>query len=131
MKKSNILILTLSILLVVFLSSFIGLSIGKEYANEHYSVNYREETDSRLGVILKIHYWGCGENDCKYCNGKSISESLPYQNEYAEQFVYYRTISGFCTAALVCMIVTACGLALALVIKYWPAIKRISEERQD
>ena len=128
MKKSSIFILVLSVLVVMFLSAFVGLSISREYAENHYQVTY-EKVEHKFVVTVELDYWGCGENDCKYCNGKQVQGSVPYQHEYSEKFVYYRTISGFRIASLVCMIVSAVGITSTLLIKYREPIKRLFKKK--
>lgn len=122
MKKSSIFILVLSILVVMFLSAFVGLSISREYAENHYQVN--NEVSTTINLINFLDF-GCGENDCKYCNGRKVSGGYTYQHEYAEKFVYYRTVSTFRIVSLVCMIVSAVGLTSTLLIKYREPIKRV------
>ncbi len=122
MKKSNIFILTLSLLLVVFLSTFVGLTIGKEYAENHYQTN--TATDEVSSTLWFIDF-GCGENDCKYCNGKVVHGGHTYKHEYAEEFVYYRTLDAFWIVSLVGMCVSAFGLGTTLIIKYKEPIKKV------
>ena len=121
MKKSGVFILVLSILVVMFLSSFVRLSISREYAENHYQVNHEE---NKITSSIKFYDFGCGENDCKYCNGRKVSGGFTYQHEYAEQFVYYRTVSTFRIISLVCMIVSAVGLGTMLIIKYKEPLKK-------
>ena len=86
MKKSSIFILVLSILVVMFLSSFVGLSVGCDYAKNHYTTNRRITSFS---MEYAEYEYGCGEADCKYCNGtKATGESLK-KSDYKEVFVYY------------------------------------------
>lgn len=126
MKKSSIFIIIFSALLAIFLSCFIGFSIGKDYAANHYEVN-RGEKD--YGIIT--HYeFGCGENDCKYCNGRKVSDSSPYWSEsLAEQFVYYRTLNTFKVVSLVTTITAATCLTVTIGIKYKESIKRIFRKK--
>lgn len=129
MKKSSIFILVLSVLVVMFLSAFVGLSISKDYSHNHYQVSGERGEYKHFGITIETHYWGCGEDDCKYCNGKRVSGSVPYQHEYAEKFVYYRTVSTFRIVSLVCMIVSAVGLTSTLLIKYREPIKRLFKKK--
>lgn len=126
MKKSNIFILVLSILVVMLLSLFVGLSISREYAENHYQVN--NEVSTTISHINFLDF-GCGKNDCKYCNGRKVSGGYTYQHEYAEKFVYYRTVSTFRIVSLVCMIISAVGLTATLLIKYREPIKRVFKKK--
>lgn len=125
MKKSNISILVLSVLLTLFVSLFTGFSISKNYAENHYEVSYERISSEILNVTVYSHYYGCGENDCKYCNGKKVNANESngkYQPEYAEQFVYYETINTFRIISLVGMILSFVGLCVTLVLKYKDAL---------
>ena len=122
MKKSNILILVLSVLMVAFLSSFIGLSISRDYANNHYEVNHEKV---KYTLSVELDYYGCGENDCKYCNGKKVMGSLPYSQEDSSQFVYYKTVNTFRTIFLICLIVSAAGLITTVIVKYREPLRKV------
>lgn len=126
MKKSSIFILVLSVLVVMFLSAFVGLSVGCDYAKNHYTTNRRITSFS---MEYTEYEYGCSEADCKYCNGtKATGESLK-KSDYKEVFVYYKTINGFRIASLVCMIVSAVGLTSTLLIKYREPIKRLFKKK--
>lgn len=126
MKKSGVFILVLSILVVMFLSSFIGLSVGCNYAKNHYIANRRITSFS---MEYTEYEYGCGEEDCKYCNGRTATGESLKNSDYKEVFVYYRTINGFRIASLVCMIVSAVGLTSTLLIKYREPIKRVFKKK--
>lgn len=126
MKKTSISIIILSVLLALFLSSFIGLSVGEKYAINHYEANY-EKTD--YGIFT--HYeFGCGENDCKYCNGKKAIDSTPHWSDsLAEQFVYYNTINTFKVVSLVGTCVVSAGIIATLAIRYKERIKQFFKKK--
>ena len=115
-------------MLTIFVSVFTGLSISKNYAENHYEVNYEcisSESPLIAGFIVHSYYYGCGENDCKYCNGKKVNANESngkYQHEYAEQFVYYETINTFRIISLVGMILSFVGLFIAFFVKYKDAL---------
>ncbi len=122
MKKLNVFILTFSIFIFIFLSSFVGLTIGKDYAENHYQTN--TTTDKVSSTIWFIDF-GCGENDCKYCNGKVVHGGYTYKPEYAEEFVYYRTLNTFWIVSLVGICISTVGLGTTLVMKYKDSIKKV------
>jgi len=131
MKKSNLSIIILSALLAIFISLFTGFSVSKNYAENHYEVNYEcitSESPIIAGLTYHSYYYGCGENDCKYCNGKKVNANESngeYKPEYANQFVYYETISAFRITFLVCMILSFIALCITFAVKYKDALIKI------
>jgi len=122
MKKTSIFILVFSILTIMFLTSFVGLYVGCDYAKNHYITNRKITSFS---MEYTEYEYGCGEKDCKYCNGRTATGESFSKSDYKKVFVYYRTLNGFKVASLVCMIVSAVGLTSTLLIKYREPIKRI------
>ncbi len=126
MKKINLVVIIFSVLTILFLSSFIGLTISKTYAENHYEVTYSKVDENWFGSTITHHMRGCGKEECKYCNGKTVNVSLTdTPEEYSNKFVYYRTIKTFEIVSLVLMITSFVFLILILLIKYKTQIKAL------
>ena len=126
MKKINIAIIIFSVITILFLSSFIGLTISKNYAENHYEVTYSKVDENWFGSTITHHMRGCGKEECKYCNGKTVNVSLTdTPKEYSNKFVYYRTIKTFEIASLVLMLTLFVFLILSVLLKYKTQIKTL------
>lgn len=86
----------------------ICLSVSCDYAETHYTVTQKITgyTAGNAAPGQHSYNWpsewsyGCGEFDCKYCNGQLAEDRGSSFSDY-NYFVYYRTTSGFKTASLV------------------------------
>lgn len=86
----------------------ICLSVSCDYAETHYTVTQKITGHSIPSGGEGLHQYsfpnewsyGCGEFDCKYCNGQLAEHQKKTFSDY-DYFVYYRTTSGFKTASFV------------------------------
>lgn len=102
MKKISIIVTIVCFTLCIACTiSCICLSVSCDYAETHYTVT-QEVTGYTTSQYKRPSEWsyGCGEFDCKYCNGQ-LAEHQKYTFSDYDYFVYYRTASGFKTASFV------------------------------
>lgn len=116
-------------LALVFGVAIVVLSIKKEYAEDHYSRSYKENEQYGESPILGRVYlgtltgYGCGEKDCKYCDG------IYYASRYSS-FIYYRTIRGFLVASIV--LTAVCGVTSCVTIPlHFKHAKTRRSDRED
>lgn len=115
-KVAKIVLFVSLIICVVFSITLIVSSVKLDYAEEHYESNYRihKETTNKGSLLQKMNngyyneVYGCGDIDCKYCNGrKSVKNGF-------DNFVYYKTYSSLKTASIVILCVSSGLLATCL-----------------
>lgn len=103
----------------------ICLSVSCDYAETHYTVT-RKITGYTAGNAAPGHHsynwpsewsYGCGEFDCKYCNGQLAEDRGSSFSDY-NYFVYYRTTSGFKTASLVGSIIFGVSSAVFFALSF-------------
>lgn len=78
----------LGILCLLCAVCFIWCSASVEFAEEHYQ-NHYEENEDGIYIFSEQRYekgYGCGEDDCSYCNGGKGKTSV-------QDFAYYRAFS--------------------------------------
>lgn len=126
MKVWKIVLIVSLCLALVFGVVLIVLSVKREYAKLHYRNSMRE-------VNIKWAF-GCGEKDCHYCTGQTVTHSKRlthkfYSNDrYVQiyyEFIYFRTIHAFWLASF---ILTGISLLTATVAGVFVIRKRKKAE---
>lgn len=100
-------------------------STRADYAKEHYENNYAENKDGVYYFSQQKYEmgYGCGENDCGYCNGGQYKKSL-------DEFVYLTSMNNGKTASTVVAVVF--GIAtLALSIWAFQPKKTDAEKTEE
>lgn len=109
MKKISIIVTIVCFTLCIACTiSCICLSVSCDYAETHYTVTQKITgyTAGNAAPGQHSYNWpsewsyGCGEFDCKYCNGQLAEHQKNTFSDY-DYFVYYRTASDFKTASFV------------------------------
>lgn len=81
------------VIAIAFTATLIVSSIELDYSENHYEVTYKHPTsDTTLGRLDSGY--GCGDMECKYCNGKK--NQTIYSN-----FVFYRTMNSLKTSSII------------------------------
>lgn len=111
-KILKISMIILACLTMVFICCFIGFTIEKSYAEDHYDTTIHTKFENYFDHT----YVGCGETNCKYCKGKE-TRIVSYGDMYNE-FIYYRTIKSFWIGSLVLMSVSFAGIGGVLVFLF-------------
>lgn len=107
----------------------ICLSVSCDYAETHYTATKKIVSVTGSSSLLKNesrlrdydfsheYTYGCGEFDCKYCNGQLAEDRGSSFSDY-NYFVYYRTTLGFKTASLVGSIIFGVSSAVFLALSF-------------
>ena len=82
-------------------------STRADYAKEHYENNYVRDSGEAFAFLTSGY--GCGDNDCEYCNGGQYKKSL-------DEFVYLSSMNNGKTASTVVAVVF--GIA-TLALSVW------------
>ena len=97
------------IIAIAFTATLIVSSVELDYSENHYEVTYKRPTsDTTLGRLDSGY--GCGDMECKYCNGKK--NQTIYSN-----FVFYRTMNSLKTASIIILPITG-GLSIASFVAF-------------
>lgn len=101
MKKFLLVVGIISLCLAFACGCAIGvLSVKKGYAEDHYKRSYKEEAQYGNSPVSGRFYagtlkgYGCGNEDCKYCDGIKFASGN-------WSFIYYRTIRGLFVTSIV------------------------------
>lgn len=105
---------------IVFATTLIVSSVELSYSENHYEVTYKHKTSDTVLGRLDSGY-GCGDMDCKYCNGKK--KQISYSN-----FVFYRTMNSLKTASVIILPIAG-GLSLASITAF--AVIKLKRKNKD
>ena len=103
----------LGVLCLLCVISFIWCSVSVAFAEEHYQ-NHYEENEEGIYIFSEQRYekgYGCGEDDCSYCNGGKRKTS-------AHDFAYYRAFSSGRIASGICAGLFAVSIVTAVAYQY-------------
>lgn len=138
-------------LALVFGVALIVLTVKKGAAEHHY--DHYQKTENYESIRTTYLYYGCGEKDCKYCNGerhyirynssnKDIDLTIHYgrsiykssitseERELFREFYYYRTIFVFWIASIV--LTAVCGVTASVAIPlHFTREKTRRSDRED
>lgn len=109
-------------LALVFGAVAIVLSVKKSYAENHYEQTV--EMKKYAGLLSIENTLGCGEMDCKFCNGQKVGfvyREIEGNTYYYLKFVYYRNLFVFWIVSLTMM--AGCTASGFVVLAKWKKVK--------
>lgn len=117
--KKIVVALVCGLICVAAIVSAAVCSTRADYAKEHYENNYVRDSGELL-LFLPSGY-GCGDNDCEYCNGGQYKKSL-------DEFVYLNSMNNGKTASTIVAVVF--GIA-TLALSVWAFLPKKADEKTN